>query len=129
MTDTEREVLAAVDAIIDDYAHHRRDAYFSGFATDATFVFHTSPHRLEDRAEYERLWQSWEEESGFRVVNCESSNRRLQLFGDIAVFSHDVDTTISFDGKLEDSAERETIVMARRDDGWSCIHEHLSGRD
>ena len=129
MTDTERDALAAVDAIIDDYAHHRRDAYFSGFASGATFVFHTSPHRLEDRAEYERLWRSWEEESSFHVMSCESSNRRLQLFGDIAVFSHDVDTTISFDGEVEASTERETIVMACRGDVWTCIHEHLSGRD
>ena len=52
----ERAVLAAVDKIIDDFGHHRREAYFSGFDEEATFVFHTSEKRLESRAEYEEVW-------------------------------------------------------------------------
>ena len=44
---TEADALGAVDRIIDDFAHHRRDAYFAGFAPDATFLFHNVDHRLE----------------------------------------------------------------------------------
>jgi uncharacterized protein (TIGR02246 family) len=126
----EQEVLRAVDAIIDNFANHRPEAYFAGFATDATFVFHTSGARLESREEYEREWARWERDDGFRVISCASSARRLQFVGDdIAIFTHDVQTRVDSDGGAADQSERETIVMQRRDGRWLCIHEHLSGRD
>lgn len=127
--DNERAALAAIDAIIDDFGHHRRDEYFAGFAPDATFVFHNSPTRLESRADYEKLWAEWERESGFSVQSCTSTGRRIQLFGTIAVFSHDVETVLKVDGVLEIQQERESIIMEERDGVWLCIHEHLSGQD
>ncbi len=127
--DNERAALAAIDAIIDDFGHHRRDEYFAGFAPDATFVFHNSPARLESRADYEKLWAEWERESGFSVQSCSSTGRRIQLFGTIAVFSHDVETVLRVDGVLEIQQERESIIMEERDGVWLCIHEHLSGQD
>ncbi|HKT55622.1 MAG TPA: nuclear transport factor 2 family protein [Microbacterium sp.] len=120
------DALAAVDRIIADFGANRVDAYFAGFAPEATFLFHAEPARLESRAEYEGLWASWVAASGFEVRGCRSTNRRLQVFGDIAVFSHDVDTTVHADGELSDSHERETIVMQLRDGAWVCVHEHLS---
>jgi ketosteroid isomerase-like protein len=126
----EREVLLAVDAIIDNFAHHRRDAYFAGFAADATFVFHISAARLESREEYEREWARWEREDGFRVLSCDSTARRLQrICDDVAIFTHDVRTRVATDDGPVDQQERETIVMQRGAGGWLCIHEHLSGRD
>jgi len=125
----ERDALQAVDAIIDDYAHHRRDAYFSRFAPEATFVFHTADARLESRAEYEALWRSWEDDHAFRVVSCASTRRRMQMLGDVAVFSHRVDTVLQMDDVEERPAERETIVVALRDGVWLGVHEHLSGID
>lgn len=127
--DNERAALAAIDAIIDDFGHHRRDEYFAGFAPDATFVFHNSPARLESRADYEKLWAEWERESGFSVQSCSSTGRRIQLFGTIAVFSHDVETVLRVNGVLEIQQERESIIMEERDGVWLCIHEHLSGLD
>ena len=118
--------LAAVDRIIADFGGNRVDAYFSGFAPDATFLFHAEPARLESRDDYRRLWDAWVAESGFEVRGCRSTNRRIQLIGDVAVFTHDVDTTVWADGALADSRERETIVLQRRDGGWLCVHEHLS---
>lgn len=118
--------LAAVDRIIDDFGANRVDAYFSGFAPEATFLFHTEPARLESRDEYRALWDAWVAESGFEVRSCRSTNRRIQLLGDVAVFTHDVATEVWADGSLAESAERETIVMQRRADGWVCVHEHLS---
>jgi ketosteroid isomerase-like protein len=122
--------LAAVDAIIDDFAHHRRDAYFAGFAEDATFVFHTGRGRLDTRAAYEAEWLRWERDEGFQVLACRSSGRRLQEVGDdVAIFTHDVDTDLADgDGSIT-LHERETIVLQRRGDRWLCVHEHLSGRD
>ncbi|WP_417563318.1 nuclear transport factor 2 family protein [Microbacterium sp.] len=129
MTDSERAARAVIDAIIDDYAHHRRDAYFSRFADDASFVFHTSESRLESRAEYEALWKSWEDDHDFHVISCTSSKRRLQMFDSVGVFSHEVDTTLTMDGARDQFTERETIVVALIDGQWRGIHEHLSGID
>lgn len=120
------EVLAAADAIIADFGHHRTVAYFSGFAPDATFVFHTAASRLESRAEYERLWATWERDDGFRVHGCSSSDRRVQLFGETAVFTHSVRSSVELAGSVSDVTERETIVFARRDGQWLAVHEHLS---
>lgn len=127
-TDGTREAQAAVDEIIDNFGNHRRDAYFAGFAPDATFLFYTHPIRLESRAAYEQLWESWEEVNGFEVHSCTSSNRRLQVFGQTAVFSHDVDTVVTLDDVTDTVAERETIVLELRDGAWLCVHEHLSSR-
>jgi ketosteroid isomerase-like protein len=126
---TEHDALAAVDAIIDNFGHNRVEAYFAGFAEDATFVFHTSPKRLESRTEYEAVWAEWQRDNAFEVVSCASTDRRIQLFGDLAVFTHSVETVASIDGAAETQLERETIVMQNRDGAWLCVHEHLSGRD
>ena len=127
---SEPEVLAAVDAIIDDFGHHRRDAYFAGFAEDATFVFHTGRGRLESRADYEAEWDRWERDEDFRVLACRSSARRVQQIGvDVAIFTHDVETELADGEGSVTLQERETIVLHRRDGRWLCVHEHLSGRD
>jgi ketosteroid isomerase-like protein len=122
------EALAAVDAIITHFGNHERDAYFAGFAPEATFLFYTTPNRVESRAAYEKLWDEWEAEAGFHVLSCSSSNRRIQVFGTTAVFSHDVDTTLTMDGATESVAERESIILELRDGHWLGIHEHLSAR-
>jgi hypothetical protein len=126
------EALAAVDEIIACFGQHRRDAYFAGFAPDATFLFYTHPVRLESRAEYEHLWDSWERDNGFTVLSCTSSNRNIRILGpapgQTAVFSHDVDTRLTLDGVTETVTERETIVLERRGDTWFGVHEHLSAR-
>lgn len=125
-SELELEALAAVDAIIDNFGSHRRDAYFAGFAPDATFLFHSAPHRLESRAAYEELWDGWERTAGFRVRGCASTNRRIQVFGPLAVFSHDVETRLETDGSVDTVFERESIILEHRDGDWLCVHEHLS---
>ena len=67
-----REVAAAAAAIVDAFGRHDPKKYFSLFAPDATFVFHTTPKRLNARAEYEAEWAMWEKEDGFRVRSCKS---------------------------------------------------------
>ncbi|MGV3733570.1 MAG: nuclear transport factor 2 family protein [Microcella sp.] len=123
---TEAAVLAAADAIVDDFGHHRTAAYFAGFADDATFVFHTHDRRLESRADYEALWAQWERVDGFRVHGCRSSDRRVQVLGDVAIFTHAVHSTIELGGEVSQVDERETIVFQQRDGRWLAVHEHLS---
>jgi hypothetical protein len=54
-TPHEDEVLSAASAIVDAFTATDGARYFRGFAPEATFIFHTEPARLGDRAEYERL--------------------------------------------------------------------------
>jgi hypothetical protein len=122
-----QEVLAAAAKIVDDFGHHRTEAYFAGFAEDATFMFYTHTERLDSRAEYEALWAKWQTEDGFRVHACRSTGQKVQLIGsDAAVFTHLVSSDIEFAGEVSTVEERETIVFAKHGDNWLAVHEHLS---
>jgi hypothetical protein len=81
---------------------------------------------LESRHAYEELWAQWQREHGLRVLSCRSSNQRVQDFATVAVFTHDVETTVSTSTGEETVYERETIVFARAGSGWLAVHEHLS---
>lgn len=128
----EAEVLAAADALITAFGTHDVDTYFNAFRPDASFVFYTHPERLESVAAYRDLWSQWDRESGFRVLDCRSSNRRVDVYGSCAVFTHDVVTTVQ-NAEADSTpattvtSERETIVFALSDDRWLAVHEHLSG--
>ena len=123
----EREVLTAAAALVRAFASGDSVAYFACFAPEATFVFHTTPQRLESRTAYEALWAQWVEQDAFAVVSCASTDQRVQVLGpDAAVFTHDVATVVDVGGSREELAERETIVFVRRDGAWLAVHEHLS---
>jgi ketosteroid isomerase-like protein len=124
--DTETQVLAAADALIDAFARHERDAYFAAFAPDASFVFHHVSEPLPTRAAYEALWRQWEREDGFRVLGCESRARSVQCVGNVALFVHNVRTRVATHAGSETLDERETIAFAKRDGQWLAVHEHLS---
>lgn len=128
MTNDHGAVLAAADALIAAFAESRTDDYFGAFSADASFVFHTTGSRLDSTQEYRALWRTWSEEDGFRVLACDSADRRLQLFGDTAVFTHSVTTRVSTRAGEETVHERETIVFHRTGAGgdWLAVHEHLS---
>ncbi|MFC5905809.1 YybH family protein [Streptacidiphilus monticola] len=126
MTDHDA-ALAAADELIAAFAEGRTDDYFAAFAPEATFVFHGTGRRLESTQEYRDLWQGWVADDGFRVLACDSRDRRLQLLGGAAVFTHSVTTRIATAGGEETLRERETIVFHRGGDGsWLAVHEHLS---
>jgi ketosteroid isomerase-like protein len=122
---SEGEVLAAAAGLVDAFGSHDVERYFGSFSPEATFVFHTTPRWLGTRAEYEQEWRSWEE-SGFRVLACESHDQSVQLLADdVAVFTHSVRTSVRGDDEIQ--RERETIVFQRSTGGrWLGVHEHLS---
>jgi ketosteroid isomerase-like protein len=117
----------AAERLVAAFGAGRVGDYFACFAPDATFVFYTTPERLESREAYRALWSRWESEDGFRVLDCRSSNPLMTPLGeDVAVFVHDVETLVATNAGEETLAERETIVFARRDGDWLAVHEHLS---
>ena len=125
MSDAATQVASAADTLVAAFASHDRDGYFACFASDATFLFHTTGRLLGSRAEYEQEWTAWEGE-GFHVEACQTSGRRIDLLtDDVAVLTHRVRTRLAgVDGTL---AERETIVFRRQPGGrWLGVHEHLS---
>jgi ketosteroid isomerase-like protein len=127
MKDTEATLLAAADALVSAFSRHDRDAYFAAFSPNATFVFYNLDRTLDNRAAYEAEWSLWEERDGFRVLGCRSKDRKIQLVGDVAIFTHAVETDLSVGGEPVTNNERETIVFSRDAAGrWLAVHEHLS---
>ncbi|MET4639482.1 nuclear transport factor 2 family protein [Mycetocola sp. 2940] len=124
-TPSEKDVLAAASAIVDAFAATDGDRYFSLFAPDATFIFHTEPERLDDRSSYERLWRDWVA-GDWSVTSCVSSAQHVQLLAGGAVFTHSVSTSVQTPDGPESYRERETIVFRAERDGLIAIHEHLS---
>lgn len=124
-TPSEQEVLDAAAAIVEAFAATDRERYFAGFTPDATFIFHTEPARLENRGEYERLWSEWVD-SGWRVLECESSHQIVQPFPGGGVFSHEVFTRVDAGGTVDAYRERETIVFRVDAERLVAVHEHLS---
>jgi ketosteroid isomerase-like protein len=114
------------ESLVRAFAASDATAYFSHFDPDATFLFHDTPGRIESRASYEEMWAEWERDADFRVLVCESTNQRIQEYADTAIFSHDVHTVRSIEGAEDEVYERETIVLRRDGDSWTCVHEHLS---
>ena len=121
------EVMRAAEAVVAAYGAHDTQAYFAAFHPEATFVFYTSPERLGSREEFATEWERWEREDGFHVLSCRSSDQHVQVWGEVAVFTHTIDGAVrTLDGD-ETSTERETIVFVREQDGrWLAVHEHLS---
>ena len=127
MTDHKTAVLAAADALVAAFGRHDNKGYFAAFAPEATFIFYNLDRTLSNRAAYEAEWALWESRDGFRVKACRSTNRNLQLVGDVAIFTHAVETDLSIGGEDITNNERETIVFSRQPDGrWLAVHEHLS---
>lgn len=125
-TPTEAAVLAAADSIIRAFADTDTAAYFAGFASDATFIFHPESARLDSRAAYEDLWASWLK-AGWKVTACTSTDRLVQAFPGGAVFSHTVATSIDSADGPDSYIERESIIFrVNADDSLTAIHEHLS---
>ncbi len=127
MTDHTSAVLSAADALVAAFGRHDAKAYFDAFAPSATFIFYNLDRTLCDRAAYEAEWALWESRAGFRVRQCHSTDRNVQVVGDVAIFTHAVETQLTIAGEDLTNRERETIVFSRQRDGrWLAIHEHLS---
>lgn len=124
-TPTPEAVAAAASIIVDAFRTNDPERYFGTFASDATFIFHSEPARIDDRATYERMWSEWAA-SGWRVTSCESSDRHIQVYPGGAVFTHTVETSVDTADGPDSYRERETIVFTADGGHLVAVHEHLS---
>jgi ketosteroid isomerase-like protein len=123
----EVDVRAAVDHLVRAFGQGDLVGYFRAFHPDASFVFHTTPRRLDGVDAYQAEWNRWSVEDGFVVLGCRSSDARVQVWGDVAVVAHLVETRTRTHAGIATVRERETIVLQRQPDGrWLAVHEHLS---
>jgi len=122
----EQGVLQAAAHLVSRFAAHDFDGYFSCFDENTVFIFHTSPNVLVSKSEYQKEWRNWEKEWGFKVKACISSKQRVQLIDSVAIFSHDVATTLNTNDGEKSFQERETIVFHQVSGKWIAVHEHLS---
>ena len=122
----EAEVRSAAEVLVSAFGRGDLDAYFACFADDATFLFHTTDRLLTSTEEYRREWTRWAAEDGFAVRDCVTEDSLVQVFGDAAVLTHRVRTTVATHEGESELQERETIVFARRGGRWLAVHEHLS---
>jgi hypothetical protein len=122
------EAIAASKAIITAFGRDEPSTYFALFDSAATFIFYTSPQRLESRAAYEAEWAIWRRDLGFRVRSCASSDQHVQVLDDVAILTHFVRTDITTIQGDTTLYEWETIVFHRKQGKWIAVHEHLSPR-
>jgi ketosteroid isomerase-like protein len=126
MTDGVDEVFAAAHGLVDSFDRFDRTAYFAAFDEGASFIFYNSDITFDDRASYEKAWDEWAD-AGWRVLHCRSVGAKVRMLNDdIAIFTHEVFTTLGPAGEPTDLHERETIVFSKRPPGWIAVHEHLS---
>jgi ketosteroid isomerase-like protein len=127
MTSDQEQVLQAAAHLIERFAAHDFAGYFACFAPEASFIFHNEPAFMPSRAAYEAVWQRWEREDGFRVLACRSFDQRVNVIGNVGIFTHQLETRLAFESVELESSERETIIFHRQPDGaWLAVHEHLS---
>ena len=98
-------------------------AYFDAFSPEATFIFYNLDRTLANRGEYEAEWALWETRDGFAVRACRSTGRNVQIFGNVAIFTHAVETDLSIGGESNDQPRaRDDRLRApgRRSLGSPC---------
>ena len=122
-----RHVREAYDQLMKAFASGDLEKYFACFHEDASFLFPGEP-LLEPRSAYRSKWLRWKDE-GVRVAEVVADDVRVRLFGDTAVVTHHIVTTVTVGGNSTVDRERESIIFTRTEEGWLAIHEHLSPTD
>ncbi len=117
---------AAARDLVAAFATHDQGRYFDSFAPNASFIFYNSDRVFRSRAEYEDEWKEWEA-TGFKVLACSSLNSHVTILTpEVAVFTHQVRTTLNTADGIIKTGERETIVFQLFNGKWLGVHEHLS---
>jgi uncharacterized protein (TIGR02246 family) len=122
-----RAVREAYERLMNAFADGDPDGYFGCFHEDASFLFPGEPI-MEPRSTYRSAWDRWEQE-GVRFTDVVTEDVRVRVFGDTAVVTHRIASTVEAGGQTTVERERESIVFARAAGRWLAVHEHLSRAD
>jgi ketosteroid isomerase-like protein len=122
----EAAVEAAAVALLDAFAKNDRPRYFGSFLPEATFVFPIVDRVMVSRDDYAAEWQCWIDTDDFKVIECASYDRMIQVYGDVAIFIHRTVTRSEDRGGVRTLHERETIIFKKINGQWWAAHEHVS---
>lgn len=116
------ELLALESATLDDYyGESDPTAYAQLFADKATYFDPWSGGRLEDGAIKEYLLSF---AGQIPKLDYEIPNPRVDLYGDTAVFTFNLDATDRKDGTV--THWNVAVVFTRTKDGWERVHANWS---
>lgn len=91
----------------------------------AIYEWFVTPHRLDGlpfhRFMIEKSWAT--RGKSYRI---DLLDKRLQLYGDTAIFSYTLLLTVEEEKELRHKAVNETRVAIRFPDGWKVVHVHKS---
>jgi ketosteroid isomerase-like protein len=122
----EHDVEAAAVALLDAFAANDLPRYFGSFVPEASFVFPIVDHVMRSPADYAAEWQRWIETDDFKVTECLSFDRMIQVYGDVAIFIHRTVTRTTGRSGERRLDERETIIFKKINGKWLAAHEHVS---
>ena len=57
---------------------------------------------------------------------AEMKDRKIDVFGDIAIMTCYNHFSYSVEGNREERVARNTLVFLRTADGWKIVHEHVT---
>jgi uncharacterized protein (TIGR02246 family) len=123
-TSDHREVRLAYEDLMSAFASGDTAAYFAGFHEAASFIF-PGEQLLESRSAYRTAWSRWHDD-GVRFTDVVADDVRVRLFGETAVVTHRIATTVTSGGEVSVERERESIIFVRQGGRWLAVHEHLS---
>jgi len=119
--DALKEILALELATYETwYGESDPTAYAQGFADKATYFDTRLPDRFDDSAVKEHLMTFAGKIPNF---DYEFINPRVDLYGDVAVFTFNLKAYDRKDGAVTLHA-KSTAVLTHTNDGWKKVHAH-----
>jgi ketosteroid isomerase-like protein len=121
-------VPATYEQLVASFRDGRWDEKFTYFDTDATIV--DGGRFFGSLDEYRSAWDRWAAQHDVMPVpaSVETTVLKLQMFGDVAVLTHAIDSREEADSS-ETEREIETIVFAKQsEDRWRIVHQHIASR-
>ena len=98
-------------------------AYAEGFADRATYFDTVLPDRFDDAAIKKHLMTF---AGKIPDLDYKFINPRVDLYGDVAIFTFGLEAYIKKDGKIA-ARWKSTAVLTRSNGGWEKVHAHWTG--
>ncbi len=117
------EILALEHAVYKTWFKSDPTAYAQGFADKATYFDTRLADRFDDSAVKEHLMTFAGKIPNF---NYKILNPRVDLYGEVAVFTFNLEAYDRKDGKVA-VRWKSTAVLTRTNGGWEKVHAHWTG--